>query len=95
MLPSTTPADSFKRNLAKVDWWGSLTSTVAIVGFMVAVSSRGTYSRWDSPLVISLLSVSGAAFLVFLFVEWRIAPLPIIPRKLRASLSMFGGLILR
>jgi hypothetical protein len=94
MLPSTAPTDSFKRNLAKVDWLGSLTSTIAIVGFMVAVSGAGTYYGWYSPLVISLLSVSGAAFLAFLFVEWRIAPLPIIPRKLGLSLAIFAILIL-
>nr|A0A3G1DJG1.1 RecName: Full=MFS-type transporter M2; AltName: Full=Squalestatin S1 biosynthesis cluster protein M2 [Phoma sp. MF5453]AMY15059.1 MFS transporter [Phoma sp. MF5453] len=79
ILPSTAPTDTFKQNLAKVDWLGSLTSTVAIVGFMVAVSGTGTYHPGYSPLAISLLSVSGAAFLAFLFIEWKFATLPIIP----------------
>jgi uncharacterized membrane protein YoaK (UPF0700 family) len=94
MLPSTAPTDSFKRNLAKVDWLGSVTSTIAIVAFMVAVSGAGTYYRWDSPLVISLLSVSGAAFLAFLFVEWKIASLPILPRKLVSTLAISAMLML-
>jgi MFS family permease len=95
MLPSTAPTDPFKRNLTKVDWLGSVTSTIAIVAFMVPVSGAGTYYRWDSPLVISLLSVSGTAFLAFLFVEWKIASLPIIPRKLVFTLAIFAMLMLR
>nr|UPW35100.1 MFS transporter [Didymella macrostoma] len=79
ILPSTTPTDTFKQNLVKADWLGSFTSTIAIVGFMVAVSGPGAYHAGYSPLVISLLSVSGVAFLAFLFIEWKLATLPIIP----------------
>ena len=81
ILPSTTPTDTFKQNLVKVDWLGSFTSTIAVVGFMVAVSGPGAYHAGYSQLVISLLSVSGVAFLAFLFIEWKLATLPIIPRK--------------
>ncbi|EME41956.1 hypothetical protein DOTSEDRAFT_192184 [Dothistroma septosporum NZE10] len=88
MLPSTTPTDSFRKNVAKVDWLGSLTSTIAIVTFMVPVSGAGSYFSWNSPIVIALLSVSGVATIAFLVVEWRVAALPIIPLTLFTKLDV-------
>lgn len=78
MLPSTAPIDSFRRNLAKIDWLGSLTSTVAIVAFLIPLLRDDT---WDSKPIIISLSVSGASLVAFLLVEWKVASLPILPRK--------------
>ncbi|KAI0382015.1 major facilitator superfamily domain-containing protein [Hypomontagnella monticulosa] len=83
VLPKTTPTDSFRVNVKKIDYLGALSYSAAIVLLLIPVSSGGSYYAWDSPMVISMLVISVILFGVFLLVEWKYAPLPMIP------LSMF------
>jgi len=79
LLPTTKPTESFWTNVKKIDGWGSLTSTIAIIFFMIPITGGGSYYKWDSPMVISMLAISVVSFVTFLFVEWKVARLPIIP----------------
>ncbi|KAH9905016.1 putative MFS transporter [Xylariomycetidae sp. FL2044] len=82
LFPHSKPTDGFRENLKKVDFAGSFTYSAFIILLLIPVSSGGLYYAWDSPTVISMLSVSIVAFLLFILIEWKWAPLPMIPLSL-------------
>jgi MFS family permease len=71
----------FKTVAKKIDHWGILFGSAAIVLILIPVSGGGSYCAWDSSMVISMLVIGGSCALAFLFVEHRIAVLPMMPRK--------------
>jgi MFS family permease len=79
LLPSKMRPESMKSQLKKIDWWGTLTSTIAIIFILIPISGGGVYFNWDSPLVISMLVIGGFSLVAFLFVQWKIAALPMMP----------------
>ncbi|KAI2629624.1 major facilitator superfamily domain-containing protein [Hypoxylon sp. NC1633] len=79
LTPRKAPTDSFRTNILKIDFAGSFTYSVAIVLALIPISGGGVYYAWDSPLVIAMLTVSVVMFMLFLLVEWKWAPLPMIP----------------
>jgi MFS family permease len=79
LLPSTMRPESTRSQLKKIDYWGILTSTIAIVFILIPVSGGGLYFSWDSPLVISMLVIGGCSLVAFLFVQWKVAALPMMP----------------
>lgn len=82
-LPSTMPKGNARQQFKLIDWGGIVTATVAIVLILIPLSGGGSYFEWSSPMVIAMLAVGGCSFMAFLFVEWKIATLPMMP------LSMF------
>lgn len=50
--------------------------------WQVPISVGGAAFAWQSSLVIAMLGIGGTLILVFLLIEWRFAPLPIMPCKL-------------
>ncbi|EXJ62462.1 hypothetical protein A1O7_02899 [Cladophialophora yegresii CBS 114405] len=78
-LPSTMPKGNARQQFQLIDWGGIMTATVAIVLILIPLSGGGSYFEWSSPLVISMLSVGGLSLLAFLFVEWKVARLPMMP----------------
>lgn len=71
----------FRTVVRKIDHWGILSGSAAIVLILIPVSGGGSYFQWDSALVISMLVVGGTCALAFLFVEHKIALLPMMPCK--------------
>ncbi|KAI5238072.1 MFS general substrate transporter [Aureobasidium subglaciale] len=65
----------------KIDHWGVLFGSAAIVLILIPVSGGGSYFRWDSPMVISMLAIGGSCALAFFFVEYKVALLPMMPRE--------------
>jgi MFS family permease len=82
-LPSTMPKGNARQQFRLIDWAGIVTATVAIVLILIPLSGGGSYFEWSSPMVISMLTVGGCSLLAFLYVEWKVATLPMMP------LSMF------
>jgi MFS family permease len=79
--PKNSPRLEFRTVSRQIDYYGILTGAIAIVLLLIPISGGGTYFNWNSPMVISMLII-GAAFLVaFLYVEHRVALLPMMPRK--------------
>jgi MFS family permease len=72
----------FRAVAKKIDHWGILFGSAAIVLILIPVSGGGGYFAWDSSMVISMLVIGGICVLAFLFVEHKIAVLPMMPRKL-------------
>jgi MFS family permease len=84
--PKDAPSVDFKAVSAKIDYWGIITGSIAIVLILIPVSGGGTYFAWDSPMVITMLVIGGCCMLAFLFVEHRVALLPMMPCKFLVTL---------
>ncbi|OKL60999.1 hypothetical protein UA08_03671 [Talaromyces atroroseus] len=52
LLPSKMRPESMKSQVKKIDFMGTITSTIAIVFILIPISGGGLYFRWDSALVI-------------------------------------------
>lgn len=66
---------------AKIDYWGILSGSAAIILILIPVSGGGSYFAWASPMVISMLAIGGCCVLAFLLIEYRVALLPMMPCK--------------
>lgn len=88
-LPLKPVTGSFKKKLRKVDFLGAFTSLIATVFILVPISGGGSSFAWSSPIVVAMLTIGIASFLIFLFVEWKVAPLPIMPLRLFHNRSLF------
>jgi MFS family permease len=71
----------FKTVAKKIDHWGILFGSAAIVLILIPISGGGSYFAWNSSMVISMLVIGGSCALAFLFVEHKIAMLPMMPCK--------------
>ena len=65
----------------KIDYWGILAGSAAIILILIPVSGGGSYFAWNSPMVISMLVVGGCCMVAFLLIEHQIALLPMMPRE--------------
>jgi MFS family permease len=90
LLPTAMPKGKAMENVRLIDWYGLGCGTVATIFFLVPISGAGIYFEWQSPMVISFLSIAGVAGVAFLLVEWKVAALPMMPCKFESS--PLGGL---
>jgi MFS family permease len=79
--PKDAPSVDFKAVSAQIDYWGIITGSIAIMLILIPVSGGGSYFAWSSPMVISMLVIGGCCMLAFLFIEHRVALLPMMPCK--------------
>lgn len=80
--PSATQGRApWRDSVKKIDYWGMLSSSVAVVFLLIPISGGGTYYEWNSPMVIAMLVIGALALPLFLLVEWKLAKLPMMPRK--------------
>jgi MFS family permease len=87
LLPSSMRRASIKESVKKIDYFGVITSSIAIIFLLIPISGGGLYFVWDSPMVISMLVIGGVSLLLFLFVEWKVAALPMLPSKVVRELT--------
>jgi MFS family permease len=69
----------FKTVTKKIDHWGIIFGSAAIVLILIPVSGGGSYFAWDNSMVILMLITGGSCALAFVFVEYKIAVLPMMP----------------
>lgn len=79
--PNNAPRMDFQAVSAKIDYWGILAGSAAIILILIPVSGGGSYFAWESPMVISMLVIGACCMLAFLFIEYRVALLPMMPCK--------------
>ncbi|KAF8440693.1 hypothetical protein BGX38DRAFT_1272943 [Terfezia claveryi] len=79
LLPKTNVAGDWKVKVSQIDSRGILTSMAAIIPISGGWSS--TY-KWNSTLVIVMLTIGGILAIVFVLVEWKSSPMPLMPRRL-------------
>jgi len=90
LVPSTTPTDSALDRMKKFDFLGFLLSTVSIPLFLIPISGFRTQFDPSSPMAIEMLTLGGLLFALFLFNEWKIAKIPIIPRTYTRTVTCVG-----
>lgn len=93
ILPSSTSSLSNKEILKNFDYLGSFLSAASCILLLIPINGGGNMYPWNSALVISMFSVGGFLFILFLFVEWKVAKLPMIPLRLFKSLSLSNLLL--
>ena len=69
---------------AKIDVFGMLTLTPALVAILLATSWGGTTYAWGSPVVVGLFAAGAALLGLFIFAETR-AEEPVLPLRLFRS----------
>ncbi|KAJ5896714.1 uncharacterized protein N7473_006113 [Penicillium subrubescens] len=79
LIPNNARNDRFRKNISRIDWYGVLASSIGIIFLLIPISGGGSYFPWDSPMVISLLVIGGLSFIAFVFIEWKVAALPMLP----------------
>jgi MFS family permease len=89
LLPSKMRPESMKSQVKKIDFMGTITSTIAIVFILIPISGGGLYFQWDSALVISMLTIGSVSFVLFLLIQWKVAYLPMMPREYILSTTCF------
>jgi MFS family permease len=81
LIPNNARKDGFRKNIRRIDWFGSLASSIGIIFILIPISGGGSYFTWDSPMVISMLVIGGCSFMAFFFIEWKVAALPMLPSR--------------
>jgi len=80
--PHNMPKEDVRTKLAKIDFFGVATSSTAIILLLIPISGIGSYFRVDSPWIIAMLIIGSMSAVLFILIEWKVARLPMIPRKL-------------
>ncbi|OJJ05495.1 hypothetical protein ASPVEDRAFT_86841 [Aspergillus versicolor CBS 583.65] len=81
LIPDSARKDSFRTSLKRIDYFGIIASSIGIIFLLIPISGGGSYFEWDSPMVISMLVIGGLSLVAFLFIEWRVAALPMLPME--------------
>lgn len=81
ILPNNVPKTKLGESAKKIDYWGVLTGSAAIILILIPISGGGSYFEWNSAMVISMLVVGGICAIAFFFVEYKVALLPMMPCK--------------
>ncbi|KAJ5888759.1 hypothetical protein N7495_008800 [Penicillium taxi] len=89
LIPNNARKDGLMENLGRIDWWGVLSSSIGVIFLLIPISGGGSYFEWNSPMVISMLAIGGFAMVSFIFIEWKVAKLPMLPTILIEVLVAF------
>lgn len=69
----------------KIDYLGLVFSTASLTLLLIPVSGGGSTYAWNSSLVIVLFIIGGLCMILFILIEWKVPPLPMIPLRLFGS----------
>lgn len=93
VLPIVLP-QSARQPTVRIDYWGALLSSAAIVGLLVALELLATGHAWGSPAVIGGLVVAALSLTAFVPVELR-AEAPIIPFALFRNRALVASALIQ
>lgn len=79
LIPNNARKEGFRKNMRRIDAFGILASSIGIIFLLIPISGGGSYFKWDSPMVISMLVIGSGSSIAFLFIEWKVASLPMLP----------------
>ncbi|WWD19942.1 hypothetical protein CI109_104415 [Kwoniella shandongensis] len=71
-----------KEKLKHMDWIGTVLSLTMTVCLLVPLSGGGSTFPWDGPVVITLFIVGGVSLAAFIYVEAKVARLPLFPGRI-------------
>ncbi|ODQ70463.1 hypothetical protein LIPSTDRAFT_107015 [Lipomyces starkeyi NRRL Y-11557] len=81
-IPTNFKGGDYRQKLKQVDTLGILLASISVIFLLIPISTGGTEYAWNCPLVISFLCIGGAAAIAFVYVEWKVSLLPMIPLRL-------------
>ncbi|KAF9246956.1 vacuolar amino acid permease [Melanogaster broomeanus] len=82
-LSDAVESESMSSKLRRIDFVGSFTLVVAVGGMLLGFSLKTTEELpWSHPLIWGLFVLSAIFWVVFVYVEARLAPYPVMPLRL-------------
>ena len=78
-LPNNMPKLHYKETIKKIDFFGLIFGTLAIILILIPVSEGGHGLAWSSPEIITMLTIGCICAILFIIAEWRWAKLPMMP----------------
>lgn len=78
--PKDQPRADMKTVLKRIDYGGIFFGSAALILTLIPIAGGGDYFDWNSPMVISMLTIGGCCLIAFIYIEHRIALLPMMPR---------------
>lgn len=92
LLPLKKVHGSVWEKLRKLDYYGSILTLAWAVPFLIALSWGGTMYSWSSAAVIAPLVIGIVLAFVFIFVEMKLVPLPLIPMYIFRNLTVAASM---
>lgn len=83
LIPSNACKGGVRENLSKIDFYGIIASSIGIIFLLIPISGGGSYFQWNSAMVISMLVIGACSLVAFVFIEWKVASLPMLPGALQ------------
>lgn len=77
-----SPRITLYEGLQRVDWLGTFFIATGVVLFLLGLQLGGVSHPWSSPVVLCCLIFGVASLVIFIFVEWKVAKLPLMPLRL-------------
>lgn len=81
-LPPSKVHGDLKTKIKVIDYYGVVLSSSAVMLLLIPISGGGTYFQWNSPMVISMITLGGICMISFIIVEWKVAVMPMLPLHL-------------
>ncbi|CDK28289.1 unnamed protein product [Kuraishia capsulata CBS 1993] len=88
VIPQSSELKVNYENFKKIDFYGFGSSSTGIILFLVGLSGGGNVYAWNSPTVICLLTIGAVFLLLFLFTQWKLSRLPMMPLRLFSNISV-------
>ncbi len=79
-LPKIENSD-WKTKLGRVDFWGATVLISAVFALLLGLD-RGSNVAWNAPITMASLSLSFPLFVIFIFIEQRLATEPFAPGRI-------------
>ncbi|KAF2137645.1 uncharacterized protein K452DRAFT_329163 [Aplosporella prunicola CBS 121167] len=87
-VPSTMRCSDYRAVVKKIDFYGLVTGSLAVICILIPVSGGGSYFDWGSAFTIAMLTIGGLCAVAFVLVEWKVAALPMLPLSLFHSVPV-------
>ncbi|KAL1796684.1 hypothetical protein ACET3X_005224 [Alternaria dauci] len=83
--PKDQPRADMKLVLKRIDYGGIFFGGSGLILLLIPIAGGGDYFEWESPMVVAMLTVGGCCMLAFVYIEHRVAILPLMPLSLFRS----------
>ena len=80
--PKEQPRADMKLVLKRIDYGGIFFGSAGLILLLIPIAGGGDYFEWESPMVVAMLTIGGCCMITFVYIEHRVAILPMMPCKL-------------
>ncbi|KAF7589015.1 hypothetical protein BBP40_004842 [Aspergillus hancockii] len=87
------PKTGLTQGLRAIDWAGAVTITGATLMFVLGLQFGGLSYPWNSAVVVCLIVFGILGFLLFMLLQWKISPQPVIPHQVFSQRTNIAVLI--